>query len=252
MCHASVFKLTVTVEDDTQGFYSVPLQLYRTDIRNNQGMLVVNLCSAAIGFLHQVSRVGQRQNVSFSTDPICAGPRLAATMLVEAASELCNVELLPAVFELPPPPPVPQLVLAQNVALPPSMAISAGPDSPTREVDQAPSLGSEPNFNALDLNTAAKFNKSDAFYSIQKREHVVDTAALPLSESWFDSSSSSVLLTKSLELPTAAPAKAALHHDEEPPVMVAPIDLSGPVHDAPAHGTAAEGSPDLRCHETIM
>jgi hypothetical protein len=78
--------------------YSVLLQPYCTDVRDDQGILVVNIYFTC-QFPPQVSRVGQRHHLSFSADPICAGPRPAATLPLDTTSALYD-DPLPAVFEV--------------------------------------------------------------------------------------------------------------------------------------------------------
>lgn len=56
---------------------------------------LLHLCQ----FPPQVSRVGQRHHLSFSADPICAGPRPAATLPLDTTSALYD-DPLPAVFEV--------------------------------------------------------------------------------------------------------------------------------------------------------
>jgi hypothetical protein len=153
----------------------------------------------------------------------------------------------------------PLATLVAATSAPPAPAVPAAPTavppaSPDRAGAEAPSLGSEPDFDALDIDTTTKFNKSDAFYDIWKREHIVDATALPLPEPWFDDSSS-VLLTMSPQLPVQATSKADLLLSADPPVMVELTALSGLVHDAPTPGPAgapAPANPTEQCSPTCQ
>jgi hypothetical protein len=95
--------------------------------------------------------------------------------------------------------------------------------------DLLPSSNSEPDFDVLDLNSATKFNNLDVANGIWKKdviEHVVDNAALPLPEPWFDVSPFPTQLTVDLDL-LAALLTRGVRPDPEAPVMVALADLTG-------------------------
>jgi hypothetical protein len=63
-------------------------------------MLVVNLCSASIGFLHQVYTVGTSNCTGFSVDPIYSGDdsALSPSISLKDAARLCDGAPLPRGF----------------------------------------------------------------------------------------------------------------------------------------------------------
>jgi hypothetical protein len=69
----SFYEIWVTSPSNYVGVYRVPLQPAHSDLRGDQGMLVVNLWSTSIGFLYQVYIVGAGNCTGFSVDPLCSG-----------------------------------------------------------------------------------------------------------------------------------------------------------------------------------
>jgi hypothetical protein len=49
---SSLLDVYMKREDRYQDTYRLPLQPIHTDIRGDQGMLVVNLCSSSVGYRH--------------------------------------------------------------------------------------------------------------------------------------------------------------------------------------------------------
>jgi hypothetical protein len=88
----SFYEKRVTGPSNYVGVYHVPLQPARSYLRSDQGMLVVNLCSASIGFLHQVYTVGTGNCMSFFVDPICSGDdsALPPSIPLKDAARLCD------------------------------------------------------------------------------------------------------------------------------------------------------------------
>jgi hypothetical protein len=72
----------------------------RSGLRGDQGMLVVNLCSASIGFLHQVYTVGAGNCTGFSVDPLYSGDDSALPLSIplKDAARLCDGTPLPRGF----------------------------------------------------------------------------------------------------------------------------------------------------------
>ena len=52
MLHGSFFEIRTVGERGERGLYRIPTQPFRTNIPGDQGMFVVNLCTASVGFLH--------------------------------------------------------------------------------------------------------------------------------------------------------------------------------------------------------
>jgi hypothetical protein len=75
----------------------VPLQPTRSSLRGDQGMLVINLCSAFIGFLHQVYTVGVGNCMGFFVDPFCSGDdsALPPSISLKDVACLCDGSPLP-------------------------------------------------------------------------------------------------------------------------------------------------------------
>jgi hypothetical protein len=100
LCVGPFYEICVTVPNNYVGVYHVPLQLAHSVLRDDQGMLVVNLCSASIGFLHQVYTVGATNCTGFSVDPICSSDdsALLLSILLKDAVRLCDGAPLPRGF----------------------------------------------------------------------------------------------------------------------------------------------------------
>lgn len=88
----SYFEVRIVAEDGSKGLFLVPLQPYRAAARGDKGMLVVNLCSASIGFLHQVLSIDKRQNTSFSANILCtsSGSAPPANISLHDVALLCD------------------------------------------------------------------------------------------------------------------------------------------------------------------
>lgn len=132
----SFYEIHTTAQDGSVGFFRVPLQPVRHDARADQGMMVVNLSSATIGFLHQVCKVGARQNTAFTLDVISKGrnfDELQGNIPLDAASQLCDTVgklQLPALAgrvhnDIPLP-----AVVASEIAIPASPVRAASPPPP--------------------------------------------------------------------------------------------------------------------------
>lgn len=156
LCMGSFYEVRVTGGDGNVGIYRVPLQPYRTDARGDQGMLVINLCSASIGFLHQVSRVGAGQHVSYTADILCAantvGPNANFTLL--QASELCDRvgDLAACVVANVGAPAPTSLEVGAAQSAPVAPTPEAPPNAPLATTAQPPSPPASPDFAAMDMD----------------------------------------------------------------------------------------------------
>jgi hypothetical protein len=96
----SFYEIRATGPSNYVGVYGVSLLPARFGLRGDQGMLVVNLYSASIGFLHQVYTVGTSNCTGFSVDPICSGDdsALSPSIPLKDAARLCDGAPLPHGF----------------------------------------------------------------------------------------------------------------------------------------------------------
>jgi hypothetical protein len=155
LCAGSYYIIRVTGPNNYSGVYKVPLQPTRSDLRPDQGMLVVNLCTASVGFLHRVFSVGAAQCAGFSTDVLCVGPGPlpAASLPLKDAERLCDGAPLPrgaAPASLDAPPTPPPAVLTASTSADPVVAVSddAAPVEPAPAED--PVLHADPALAASD------------------------------------------------------------------------------------------------------
>jgi hypothetical protein len=89
---SSLLDVYMKGEDGYHDTYRLPLQPIHTDICGDHGMLVVNLCSSSVGFLHQLSSVGPLSHIVAAMDVICrgTGPHPSISLLLNDACRLCD------------------------------------------------------------------------------------------------------------------------------------------------------------------
>jgi hypothetical protein len=125
---SSLLDVYMKGEDDYHDMYRLPLQPIHTDIHCDRGILVVNLCSSSVGYLHQLSSVGPLSHIVAAMDVICrgAGPRPSISVLLNDACRLYDdtTSLPVAALEQGP--------LAHDIV--------AAPDAPPPQVADADSL----------------------------------------------------------------------------------------------------------------
>jgi len=194
MCRGSFFEIRTVGERGERGLFKIPTQPFWANIPGDQEMFVVNLCTASVGFLHQLAEVGSTHSLSCSVDIIAtsfeAAP--APNISIRDANNLCNGHPLPraASAASPTAPPTPAVPAALDVdpavLVPPPAAVLAPP--PT-----------SPNFDVLDLDILPV--APEPLRSLGDAECLITSVTIPLPP-----------------LPLGSP--------ELPDVDVAPLELS--------------------------
>jgi hypothetical protein len=100
LCAGSFYEICVTSPSNYVGVYRVPLQPVCSGLHGDKGMIVVNLCSTSIGFLHQVYTVGTGNCTGFSVDPLCSSDdsALPPSIPLKDVARLCDSASLPRGF----------------------------------------------------------------------------------------------------------------------------------------------------------
>jgi hypothetical protein len=220
----SFYEIRITGPNNYVGVYRVPLQPAHSGLCGDQGMLVVNLCSASIGFLHQVYNVGAGNYMVFFVDPICSGDDSALPLSIplKDAARLCDGAPLPRGFR------------GVGVLLVPEMGYPTrvAPSSPAAMVDHVlPGVLEDP----APLNAALEDPVLLAMpIAATSPESALSCGSLDLDFG--------VLPCNSLEL-------TAVNNDAEHVVTSAVIPL--PPSPPPVASLPQEPTIDLHCHEDI-
>ena len=193
MIRGSFFEIRTVGERDERGLYRIPTQPFRANIPGDQGMFVVNLCTASVGFLHQLAEVGSTRSLSCSVDILATGFGAvpAPNISIRDANNLCNGHPLPRAASAASPTAPPTSVVPAALDIDPAVLVplpAAVPAPPT-----------SPNFDVLDLDILPV--APEPLRSLGDAECLITSVTIPL-----------------LPLPLGSP--------ELPDVDVAPLELS--------------------------